>query len=148
VGPVGVGHRCLCPRDVVARVVFDDEGDACSCLSERGHHPFGIGERRAVVAAAVEDKHGGPRECFDALRLRSEGAPLALDREGARVQKQPWSESHRLTWGRGARTASPYCNPVMRPRRSLPRELRAQSAHATDDATEAHAEAPERLPWG
>jgi len=91
VDPVGVDLQRLCDRDVVARVVFDDEGDAGSGLSERSRHPFGIGERRAAIAVAVEDKHGDPGECFGALRLRGQGAPR-LDREGA------WRTETALEW--------------------------------------------------
>jgi hypothetical protein len=41
-------------------LVLDNERGAGSGLSERSHPLFGIGERRAVVAAAVEDSHGAP----------------------------------------------------------------------------------------
>ena len=67
---------------------------AGSGLLERGSHSFSIGQRRAVVATAVEDRRGGLSERFDELPLREVRVCLARTEKARGVRENGTGVGH------------------------------------------------------
>jgi hypothetical protein len=66
----------------VSGLILDHKGHAAARTPQDVDHPVCVGERRAVVLAAVEDEHWGADERFDALRLREARVCLTFESKG------------------------------------------------------------------